>query len=130
MTDPSSGGVVSVNRPITGVDNYANVAEAVLVAALHLSEGDVILVEQHVDLSEVLGVPDLGGTPDLVLIYYGGMEVWDLKTGRIEVDPEENHQLILYALGILNKYMAAFQIRDVRLVIHQHGRLKEWTDGD
>jgi subtilisin family serine protease len=42
----ASGGVVSVNRGL-GIAYFGNVAEAVLVAAMSLSEGDVILIEQH-----------------------------------------------------------------------------------
>ena len=42
----ASGGVVSVNRGL-GIAYYQNVAEAVLLATMNLSEGDVILIEQH-----------------------------------------------------------------------------------
>ncbi len=42
----ASGGVVSVNRGL-GISYYKNVAEAVLVASMKLSPGDVILIEQH-----------------------------------------------------------------------------------
>lgn len=42
----ASGGVVSVNRGL-GWAYYQNVAEAVLIAAMNLSAGDVILIEQH-----------------------------------------------------------------------------------
>jgi len=42
----ASGGVVSVARNL-GINYYFNVAEAVLVAAMNLSPGDVILIEQH-----------------------------------------------------------------------------------
>jgi subtilisin family serine protease len=42
----ASGGVVSKNRGL-GLAYYDNVAEAVLIAAMNLSEGDVILIEQH-----------------------------------------------------------------------------------
>ncbi|MBS0164820.1 MAG: S8 family serine peptidase [Nitrospira sp.] len=42
----ASGGVVSVNRGL-GLSYYKNVAEAVLIASMNLSEGDVILIEQH-----------------------------------------------------------------------------------
>ena len=42
----ASGGVVSANRGL-GITPLQNVAEAVLIAAMNLSEGDVILIEQH-----------------------------------------------------------------------------------
>ncbi|HEX7043184.1 MAG TPA: S8 family peptidase [Burkholderiales bacterium] len=42
----ASGGAVSVKRGL-GWAYFDNVAEAVLIAAMNLSEGDVILIEQH-----------------------------------------------------------------------------------
>jgi subtilisin family serine protease len=42
----ASGGVVSVNRGL-GIAYFQNVAEAVLIASMNLSKGDVILIEQH-----------------------------------------------------------------------------------
>ena len=71
--------------------------------------------------------PDLGGTADLVAIGGGMLTVCDLKTGRIDVDPEWNPQLLTYALG------AALQLKapptvNVRLAIYQEdsGGWKEW----
>ncbi len=42
----ASGGVVSVKRGL-GLAYFDNVAEAILIAAMKLSPGDIILIEQH-----------------------------------------------------------------------------------
>jgi CRISPR/Cas system-associated exonuclease Cas4 (RecB family) len=45
--------------------------------------------------------PDLGGTADAIFIIDNALHVVDLKTGRIKVNPENNKQLMMYALGAL-----------------------------
>ena len=45
--------------------------------------------------------PDLGGTADAVFVIDKALHVVDLKTGRIKVSPENNKQLMMYALGAL-----------------------------
>jgi CRISPR/Cas system-associated exonuclease Cas4 (RecB family) len=45
--------------------------------------------------------PDLGGTADAVFVIDNALHVVDLKTGRIKVDPNNNKQLMMYALGAL-----------------------------
>lgn len=42
------------------------------------------------------------GTADLVFERDGILYVWDLKTGRQEVDPEDNEQLMAYASAVLD----------------------------
>lgn len=42
------------------------------------------------------------GTADLVFERDGILYVWDLKTGRQEVDPENNEQLMAYASAVLD----------------------------
>lgn len=71
--------------------------------------------------------PSLGGTADLVAIGGGMMTVCDLKTGRIEVDPEWNLQLMTYALGAAIELKAP-QTVQIRLAIFQpdHGGWREW----
>lgn len=42
------------------------------------------------------------GTADIVFERDGILYVWDLKTGRQEVDPEDNEQLMAYASAVLD----------------------------
>ena len=70
----------------------------------------------------------LGGTADLIAIGGGIMTVCDLKTGRIEVSPENNLQLMTYALGAAIALNAPPTVT-VRLAIYQpdHGGWREWS---
>lgn len=71
--------------------------------------------------------PSLGGTADFVGIGGNALTVVDLKTGRVEVSPENNLQLMTYALGAAIALKAPPGIY-VRLAIYQPecGGWKEW----
>lgn len=99
-----------------------------------MAEGNLLLIEQRVDYSHSIGIPDSFGTADAIIIADDGAEliVCDLKAGRgIEVSAEENEQLLLYALGVLesfNTIIDATKLKRVRLVISQPrlNSLREW----
>ena len=91
-----------------------------------------LYVEQQVDFSEVIGVPDSFGTADGVILAMEGtqLQVHDLKYGRgIRVSAVKNTQLCLYALGALEKFKFLGEIESILLVIHQprlHA-ISEWA---
>ena len=78
-------------------------------------------VEQTLDLSEVLGVPDQSGTGDYIAIVGKELQVHDLKYGKgVKVSATNNWQLILYALGALEFVdLLGHEIETVKIVIHQ-----------
>lgn len=78
-----------------------------------------IFVEQRVDYSHVLGVPDSFGTADCLLVVGNTLIVIDLKTGHTPVDAEGNKQMQLYALGALPLVEMVVDIDRVVLVISQ-----------
>lgn len=81
-----------------------------------------MMVEQRVEFSDVVGVPDQFGTSDAVILLHTASElqVHDLKYGRgVKVDAEENEQLMLYALGALAEFGMVGNFENVRMVIHQ-----------
>jgi hypothetical protein len=88
------------------------------------------LVETKVDLSFIY--PDTFGTVDVAIAEeFGELDVIDFKYGAgIPVDPEENPQLIYYALGIAHLY--DFNFKHVNLIIvqprtpHSGGIFKTW----
>lgn len=85
-------------------------------------QGGQLMIEQRVDFSHVVNVPDQGGTSDAIIITADGTEiqVHDLKYGRgVRVDAQDNEQLMLYALGALNEYGMVGDFKTVRAVIHQ-----------
>lgn len=96
-----------------GVQRYVDTVWA-------LAEGNDLLVEQRVDFSDVVGVPDQFGTADAVIIAGTELQVHDLKFGRgVKVDAENNKQLQLYALGALEQFGALQDFDTVRVFIHQ-----------
>jgi len=74
----------------------------------------------ELDVTEALKTihPWLGGTADYVAVGGGVLTVVDLKTGRNEVDPEWNPQLLTYALGAAVALKAPDNVK-VRLAIFQ-----------
>src|SRR5665213_2071349 len=90
-------------------------------------------VEQRVEFSEYVGVPDQFGTMDAQ--WLNPLEdptthelcICDLKTGFRFVPIEGNTQLMLYALGCLFRYDLSHDIRSIRLMIYQpqHGGMRE-----
>lgn len=78
-----------------------------------------MFVEQRVDYSDTLGVPDSFGTADCLLVVGNTLVVIDLKTGHTPVEAENNKQLQLYALGALPLVEMVVDIERVVLVISQ-----------
>lgn len=95
------------------------------------ADGNELMIEQRVEFSDVVGVPESFGTSDAVILTADGEEiqVHDLKYGRgVKVDADENEQLMLYALGALNEFGMVGDFKRVRMVIHQPrlAHVSEW----
>lgn len=95
------------------------------------ADGHKLLVEERVDFSHVIDVPDSFGTADAIVLTADGLELQlhDLKYGLgVQVFATNNEQLMLYALGALRKFDLLGEIERVRLVIHQPRleHLDEW----
>lgn len=104
-----------------------------------------LLVEQRVDFSSVIGIPNQFGTSDIVMLveFPDGttlVSIEDLKYGMgVRVEAQDNDQLRTYALAVVDEYSLAYDIDRVRLVIHQPrldhisedeltvAELKEWA---
>jgi hypothetical protein len=110
----------------------ADMAEPVQVyidAIRQYAEGNELLIEQRVDFSAHIGVPNSFGTSDTVVLCPDELQVHDLKFGRgVKVDAEENQQLMLYALGAYDAFGMVGDFKRVRMVIHQPrlGHVSEW----
>lgn len=82
------------------------------------SDRAVALVEQRVDFSP--WVPGGFGTADCILIQGDTMDIVDYKYGQgIAVPAQDNPQMQLYALGAVNDYGFAYDIKRVRMHIYQ-----------
>lgn len=120
-------------------DMYTYVQDYVRVVGDYAKLG-TLLVEQRVDFSETIGVPESFGTSDGIVLTNDDRELIliDLKYGMgVKVDAEENEQLMIYALGVLETFGMVLdfsKLERVRLVIHQPRlhHLSEWdlTIGD
>jgi hypothetical protein len=94
------------------------------------ADGHQLLVEQRVDYSDVIDVPDSFGTSDAVIFAGDTIVIVDLKTGRgVKVDAEENTQLMLYALGAISTFGVLGHFTEAKLVIVQPrlDHISEWT---
>ena len=85
--------------------------------------GCKVLSESRVDPKYLTGRDDLSGTVDIQLYYNDMVEIIDYKGGVGTVDVENNHQLELYALGVLAKYElpvnVEYPIKWIRMTIIQ-----------
>lgn len=91
--------------------------------------GHDLFVEQRLEFSEYVGVPNQFGTSDAVILTSDEIQVHDLKYGKgVRVDAEDNEQLMLYALGALATFGMVGDFKRVRCVIHQVrlDHLSEW----
>jgi hypothetical protein len=88
-----------------------------------------LLIEQRVDYSDVIGVPDSFGTSDAIILAGDTIKVIDLKYGMgVRVNAEENEQLMLYALGALETFGVTGHYTRAKLVIVQPrlDHISEW----
>ena len=76
-----------------------------------------VFLEQRLDLSNF--IPGAFGTADLVAYYDGTLVVMDHKFGSVRVSATMNPQLMIYALGALQKFDVLFDIEKIRLIITQ-----------
>lgn len=87
------------------------------------AEGGTLLVEQRVEFSKWIDVPNSFGTADAVILHPDRLTIIDLKYGMgVEVDAFENEQLMLYALGCLHEFDWAGDFTEVVMVIHMPRR--------
>ena len=92
-------------------------------------------IEEIVDFSDSIGlpIPEEGslafGTADAVIVFDDRIEVHDLKYGKgVRVSAKRNEQLMIYAMGALEKFDIMGDIDTVKMVIHQVriGQPDEW----
>ncbi len=77
-------------------------------------------IEQRMQFSDVVGVPNQFGTADAVIFHDDVLFIVDLKYGMgVKVDAIDNEQLQLYALAALHEYDYLGDFSYVQMVIHQ-----------
>jgi hypothetical protein len=115
---------------ITGVDQEMIDSVGRYTDYVRTIAGDLpLVIEQRVDFSDAIGVPDSFGTADCIILGPDYIHVIDLKYGKgVRVDAEHNEQLMLYALGALNDYGMLGNYKTVRLsiVMPRLDHISEW----
>lgn len=97
---------------------YTDIVKEAFSAAQKRTPDATIELEQRLDYSYL--VPEGFGTGDVVIIADGLMEIIDLKYGRgVTVYAKLNEQLMLYALGALEKFDLSYAIDRVKMTIVQ-----------
>ncbi|AQW29104.1 DUF2800 domain-containing protein [Ralstonia syzygii subsp. celebesensis] len=116
-------------KPFVVDGEMAGHVQTYLDTVRQFAEGHELLVEQRVEFSDYIGVPEQFGTSDAVILADDEIQAHDLKYGRgVKVDAEHNPQLMLYALGALNEFGMVGDFKRVRIVVHQPrlDHVSEW----
>lgn len=96
------------------------------------AKGNDAFYEERVPIGQLTGEGGAEGTADTIVIADNGdeIQVHDLKFGRgVQVFAERNPQMMIYALGAVEKYAPLYgEPKRCRMVIHQPriGHLDEW----
>lgn len=100
------------------VEQYTDFVQSTILA---FPDPPYTVVEQRLDFSHL--VPNGFGTGDCVVIGGDVLHIIDFKYGQgVEVDAEDNPQMMLYALGAMQRYATLFEIHTVRMTIFQPRR--------
>jgi hypothetical protein len=93
------------DRKVQFDDDMADLTQGYVDYVRTLAIGHELYVEQKLEFSKFVGVPDQFGTTDAGIVNYdqGELMVIDLKTGHRPVDVSENVQLSVYALAMLGE---------------------------
>jgi hypothetical protein len=104
-------------------------------------EPGILLVEQRLDTTPVLGVPDQEGHSDSIKLYPEGgvvkdgqllrgvLSIHDLKDGHLIVHARDNTQLMIYLCAAMIQYDVTGEYNALRGCIHQPklNHYDEWT---
>lgn len=99
-------------------EDYKAYVIQVFGEAQKITKDAIIHLEEFIDLT--MYVPEGFGTGDVIIVADHTIDFIDLKYGKgVQVDATNNKQLMLYALGIYEKYSCLYDIQVLRLTIYQ-----------
>ncbi|MCS5452527.1 DUF2800 domain-containing protein [Enterobacter huaxiensis] len=111
-----------IGRKICGwliTDDMADPIQTYVNTVRSITEGFPLYVERRVDFSHLVGVPKSFGTADAIAVVNDELQIHDLKFGLSRVDAYRNPQLLIYALAALRVFSLAYDLKGVRVFIHQ-----------
>lgn len=132
-TDENTGQEIARNDFTVDAEMSEYIQTVIDSVRERVAAGWTLLVEQRVNFSDFIGIKDQFGTADIILISPDGkhVSVEDLKYGRgHKVYPIGNHQMLCYAVGVLETFdglFGDFEKFDMR--VHQP-RLNSETSTD
>jgi hypothetical protein len=90
-------------RKVQITEDMADLVQEYVDMVRHVAAGRELHVEQRVEFSKFVDLPDQFGTADFIIVAreQGELIVGDLKTGHKPVSVERNSQALTYALGAL-----------------------------
>lgn len=125
------GGPGEEPRHVLFTETLADMVQAEVDTIRKLADGaQLLLIEQRVDFSKIVDVPNQFGTLDVGIVSADGeLQIRDFKFGHTPVEVEENTQLLIYALAAYEELSLSFDITGIRLAIHQPkvAGTTEWT---
>lgn len=125
------GGPGEEPRHVLFTETLADMVQAEVDTIRKLADGaQLLLIEQRVDFSKIVGVENQFGTLDVGIVSADGeLQIRDFKFGHTPVEVEENTQLLIYALAAYEELSLSFDITGIRLAIHQPkvAGTTEWT---
>jgi len=99
-------------------EEYSDFVVSQFEKAKLITPDAVLEVEQRLDFSQY--VEEGFGTGDAIVIADTTLSIIDLKYGKgVRVECEHNTQMMLYALGALNKYGFLYDITRIEMTIYQ-----------
>lgn len=115
--------------PLTVTDDMAEQVQKYLDYVRQAAVGAELFIEEQYDISHI--VPECFGTSDATIIHPDGeLHVIDLKFGMgVEVSAVRNRQMVLYALGAIERFSLTHDIQSVRMTVHQPriNNVSEWA---
>jgi hypothetical protein len=119
-----------ITRSVKLTDEMVDYVQDYIDLVHGYAQGGELMVEQRVEFSIFVGIPDQFGTSDAVILSGDTITIIDLKYGKgVRVDAEFNEQLQLYALGCLHEFGWLGDFKNICMVVHQPRlhHVSEWN---
>lgn len=106
---------------------YSDYCADIITKAKHADDRAVVLVEERLPYSDRL--PGQTGSIDFAVIAAGVLYIADMKSGASIISAKDNAQLKMYAVAVINKYFAQYNIDKIIMSIVQprHGTISTDT---
>lgn len=99
-------------------EDYANYVWNEYQAQLKSTPDAILMIETKIDVS--MYGKDMSGTTDAAIVSDSILHIFDFKYGRgVRVDAVDNPQMMIYALGNVEKHSSMYAFKTVNMTIYQ-----------